>query len=200
MGSEELAATPGLSPGKLHGRRSLGELRLWDRKELDTTEQLSTLSDSGETGRTQSPQLHGRPSPSKLGSSRGSGPFSVALWSLLCGSLVHASREERGSPVICIEPSRGWSGAGYEGGLGLKVQFWNRSAPPCDSHHHHPLPGRGCWDVRFDCLDAIIMSKSCQNCSFSSKPREQIRDKRGSLRNLTLTFKHRLCVYRGAIS
>ena len=36
----------------------------WGCKELDMTERLSTSSDSGETGRTQSPQPHGRPSPS----------------------------------------------------------------------------------------------------------------------------------------
>lgn len=41
-----------------------------------------------------------------------------------------------------------------------------QKCPPCDPHHHHPLPGRGCWDVRFDCLDAIIMSKSCQTVLF----------------------------------
>ena len=187
-----MAAAPGLSPGKLHGRRSLGSYvygvaKSWTR--------LSNLARSQTLGRLAGPRAH-----SYMGGPPHQAGLLTGLWCLLCGSLVHASREERGSPIICIEPSRGWSGAGYEGGLGLKVQFWNRSAPPCDSHHHHPLPGRGCWDVRFDCPDAIIMSKSCQNCSFSSKAREQIRDKRGSLHNLTLTFKHRLCVYRGAIS
>ena len=71
-GSHVLKRVPGGGTGsrsralawKTPWKEESGELRLWGRKELDTTEQLSTLSDSGETGRTQSPQLHGRPSPS----------------------------------------------------------------------------------------------------------------------------------------
>ena len=38
---KEMAIHPVFLPGKLHGQRSLAGYSLWDRKESDTTEQLT---------------------------------------------------------------------------------------------------------------------------------------------------------------
>ena len=41
---EGMQPTPVFSPGESHGQKSLADYSPWGRKELDTTEQLNTLT------------------------------------------------------------------------------------------------------------------------------------------------------------
>lgn len=132
-------STPGLSPRKLHEGGSLGSYSPWGRRnwqplqgsrlensmeggvwgsyaygitEMDTlTEQLSTLLRLWETGDPE-PTATWEALPIKAGLLTGLWSFSVALWSLLCGLSTMRPGKNVGLPVICIEPSKGWSGAG----------------------------------------------------------------------------------------